>query len=480
MKDLKKESGTKRKTASTGKSYVFVSYLFVGLFLVMIVYMAYFQVVKSKELLNSPYNTRQEAKAEYTVKGSLLSRAGEVLAETQTDEEGNEYRVYPYGNYFAQVVGYSDYGSSGLEATQNYLLMESHENILDQFEKDINEQKKYGDNVVTTLDTDYQVIAYNALAGRKGSVIILDADTADVLACVSQPDFNPTTVSEDWEVLNLEESGSPFLNRALQGLYEPGSTFKIVTALAFIRDNPDYQNFTFECTGEYTAGSYTIHCNNGAVHGTQTLADAFANSCNCAFAYIATQCLEETTLNETANSLKFNTDFSIGLPSAISSFKLEKTSSDGLTMQTAIGQGETVASPMMMAMIAQAIYNDGKMLQPSFVDKVVSHDGTVYSTENTVTVGQVMTSSEAQVLKNMMKCVAMYGTGAILSDLTCDPAGKTGTAEYGDGTYCHSWFTGFSNSGSSDIVVCVMIEEAEQGTSPAVETAYNIFAQIKG
>lgn len=458
-----------------------VSYLFLGLFLAMIVYMVYFKVSKSDELLNSPYNKRQEKNAEQIVRGSILAGDGTILAYTATNENGEEQRVYTYDNLFAHVVGYSDYGSSGLEANRNNVLLTSHENLLNQVQKDLNNVKKQGDNLVTSLDVSLQSAAYNALGGRKGAVIALDAKTAKVLACVSQPDFNPNTVYEDWETLNTDESGSPFLNRALQGLYEPGSTFKIVTTLAFLNEYGSDNMFYFNCTGEYTQGGYTMHCSNGAVHGEENLTDAFANSCNCAFSYIATELLSPDALEKAAEQLRFNQQFSVGLPSSESRYSLETTTQDGLSMQTAIGQGDTLVTPMHMAMISQAIYNNGEMLEPSFVVQVQSADGTVVDTEKTGSFGQVMTRAQAASLHSYMQGVVTYGTGTALQGLPVPVAGKTGTAQYSNAEgYVHSWFTGFTETGENDIVLTVIIEEASEAEPSAAQTAAAILQQYYG
>ena len=238
--------------------------LFVG----MIAYMIYFQAVKSEDILTSPYNQRQAAYSDTITRGSILGITGAPLAYTATDENGAEIRVYPYGRLFAQTLGYTDFGSSGLENVLGSRLLDSHADLITQMENGFNDAKSPGDNVVTYLDHYLQQTAYDALGGRKGAVVVLDADTANIMACESQTDFDPNTIAADWDYLNAEEAGSPFLNRAFQGLYEPGSTFKILTALAFIREHPDnWQDFRFSCQGEYTAGTYTIHCSEGKVHG---------------------------------------------------------------------------------------------------------------------------------------------------------------------------------------------------------------------
>ncbi len=472
----------KQKEASTGKAYVFVSYLFLFLFVAMITYIVYFETTQSEEMLESVYNTRLTAQQASVTRGSILANGGEVLAETVTDENGDETRVYNYGNLFAQTVGYTDYGSAGLEAAQNQVLLTSSGSLIDQLSSNLLEQKLPGDDLVTSFDVDMQSAAYNALNGQMGAVIVLDADSSKVLASVSLPDFDPNTVYEDWEALNSEDSGSPFLNRGLQGLYEPGSTFKIVTTLAYLNEYGNDADFSFVCTGEYTQGTYTIHCINNTVHGEQSLAEAFANSCNCAFSYLATELLSNTTLAETAESLNFNESFSLGLPSSKSSYALELTSADGLTMQTAIGQGDTLVTPIFMAMIVQAIYNDGEMLLPSFIEQVQNSSSGYVSVEDVESLGTVMSQSACTYLKEYMLGVTEYGTASsAFSGISFDVYGKTGTAEYeNDEGYVHSWFVGFTDTGIDDIVIAVIIEEAVQGETTAAQVAASILSTYYG
>ncbi len=166
-----------------------------------------------------------------------------------------------------------------------------------------------------------------------------------------------------------------------------------------------------------------------------------------------------------------------------SSFSLENSTADGLTMQTSIGQGDTLVSPVHMAMIAGAVANGGRMMEPSFVERVESYTGTIVKEIAPESLGQVMTAEEAYQLTELMKGVVQRGTAAgELAGLPYDIAGKTGTAEYGstaDGT-AHSWFVGFSNTGNSDIVVAVIVEGGGDGSAPATPVARSIFETYFG
>ena len=152
---------------------------------------------------------------------------------------------------------------------------------------------------------------------KKYNEIDADVYKRQVLAMVSKPDFDPASISEDWETLNSENSGSPLLNRAVQGLYPPGSTFKILTTLAYMRQHPgDYQNFTFNCEGLVSKDDVNITCYAGSVHGLEDLETAFKNSCNGAFATIGME-LDNSEFKKICESFGFNKDLSIHMLSLI-------------------------------------------------------------------------------------------------------------------------------------------------------------------
>ena len=198
-------SKSRPRTASTGKAanngagpYLIVSFLFVAMFLGLIAYLVYFNVVRKEEFLNSSYNTRQNNYAERVIRGTIYSADGQELAKTTTDENGDEVRTYPFGSLFAQVVGYTGKGNSGLESSYNYMLMESHTSKLKQVKNEFSDAKNPGDSLYTTLNTTLQQAAADALDGYRGAVVVLEAKTGRVLANVSNPVFNPNTIDEDW------------------------------------------------------------------------------------------------------------------------------------------------------------------------------------------------------------------------------------------------------------------------------------------
>ena len=379
----------------------------------LIGYLIYFNTIKSDDFINSPYNTRQDTFADRVVRGKIMSSDGEVLAQTNVSEDGTEERSYPYNNIFAHVVGYDTNGKSGLESEANFQLLSSHEFFLNQIRNEFMGTKNTGDTVVSTLNADLQTTAYNSLGDRKGAVVALEPSTGKILAMVSKPDFDPNTISTDWDTLVSDETNSSLLNRATMGQYPPGSTFKIVTALDYFRSRGSFNGFSFDCQGSITKEGHTIQCYNGEVHGTEDFYTAFANSCNCAFAEIGTE-LGGASLLKTSEDLLFNQKLPL-TSYRKSSFTLNGSSGIPLIMQTSIGQGNTLVSPMHMALITSAIANDGVLMKPYLIDKVTNAGGDTVSTTEPTDYKRLMTSNEAALLGKLMEGVVQNGTATALN-----------------------------------------------------------------
>lgn len=444
--------------------------------------MMYFQVFRSEDFINSPYNRRQDSFAEHVIRGEIRSADGKVLARTVTDSEGNEKREYPYGDMYAHVVGFSTHGKSGIESTMNFNLLRSHAFIGNRVVNELKDEKNPGDSVVTTLDSTLQETAYRALGSYDGAVIVMEPATGKILAMVSKPDFNPNTIAGDWDAIIGEGSESTvLLNRATQGLYPPGSTFKILTTLAYIRENPDYGQYQYTCDGSFTQDNTTIHCYNHAVHGQETLADSFANSCNASYASLGLT-LDTAELQELCSDMLFDSVIPIGLESSQSSFVLDETDSDGMKMQTAIGQGETLVTPLHMLLIASAVANDGMVMKPYVVDHTENDAGILVKQYKSSEYKQIMTAEESRILQDLMAQVVTEGTASQLAGRSYTAYGKTGSAEFSnDKSQSHSWFVGFAHrDDKEDIAVVVIAERGGAGSSVAVPAAKQIFNAYYG
>ena len=436
-------------------------------------YITYFQVARSRDIIRSPYNARQDSYDDRVVRGKILDKEGNVLAQMNVSEDGTETREYPYGNMFAHVVGYSVQGKSGLESVENFELLTSNAFFLEKIKNEFQDKKNMGDSVVTTLNLELQEAAYDALGNYKGAVVVMEPSTGKILAMVSKPDFDPNTVAENWDFLNTDQD-SVLLNRATQGQYAPGSTFKVVTALEYMRENPDYENYGYNCTGAIEKDGVTIRCYNGHVHGQVGFQDSLAYSCNTSFSNIGLS-LDIKNFRETSKELLFNSKLPSVLPYSKSSFSLEPGAGSADKMMTAMGQGKTQVSPYHMALITSAIANGGTLMKPYLVDSVTNYTGAVIDKNKPEKYKSLMTSEDAAKLKQYMSAVVDYGTASVLSGQSYTAAGKTGTAEYSsDKEKDHSWFIGMTNVDNPELVISVIIESSD-GTAKAVDVAKQVF-----
>ncbi len=468
MKKSPDRGRAKNKDRVRNKEFARITYFFVILFIALMGYLVYFTVARARTFINSPYNQRQDAFARDVVRGAITDRNGNVLAQTNVAEDGTETRYYPYGSVFSHVIGYSDpqLGKTGLESVENFELLTSNAFFLEKIQNEFNDAKNQGDTVVTTLDADLQQAASDALGDYKGAVVIMEADTGKILTMVSKPDFDPNEISSNWESLNADDENSPLLNRATNGSYAPGSVFKIVTALAYMRQNSDYGNYTYDCTGSITVGDTTISCAGGTAHGHEDFRSSFAHSCNSSFINIGLQ-LDLSGYRETAEDLLFNSSLPSVLGYSKGSFVLDKDSSESEIMMTAMGQGETMVSPYHMALITQAIANGGTLMEPYLVDSVTNYTGTEVRRNVPQSYTRLMTSDEAAQLKDYMEAVVSEGTGSFLSGRSYTVAGKTGTAQYStsESERSHSWFTGFTNVDNPELVITVITEGSDGSAS---------------
>lgn len=484
QKQRQKQNPQQTTTSSPSKStkpvrnqeFAVITYIFLGIFLLMMGYFVYFQVFRSEDVINSPYNKRQDTFAEHVVRGEILSADEKTLAQTIVNEDGSETRYYPYGNMFAHAVGYDVNGKSGIESFANFNLLRSHAFFVEQIMNGLQNEKNPGDNVVTTLNYELQETAYNALGGSNGAVIVMEPSTGKILAMVSKPDFNPNTIAQDWDSIVSDDSNSVLLNRVTQGLYPPGSTFKIFTTLEYIRENPNYTDYSYECTGSITVDDFEIHCAKNSVHGQEDLITSFAKSCNSSYANIGLG-LDKSSFAKLCDSLLFHTDLPTAYPSKQSSFVLNEDSDNPQVMQTAIGQGETLMTPMHLALITSAIANGGVVMKPYVIDHTENYKGVTVKNYKPSAYGTILNQSECEIMQEFMARVVTDGTGSGLSDGNYTAAGKTGSAEYSNTKgESHAWFTGYaSNENIGEIVVTVIVEGGGSGSNVAVPVARAIF-----
>ena len=443
----------------------------------MMGYFAYFQFVKSEDFINSPYNKRQDLFARKVTRGEIISADGRILAETITDTDGTETRYYPYANMFAHVVGFSTNGKSGLESIANFNLLRSHTMTLEKVVNELQGEKNIGDNVVTTLNYDLQDTAYEALGKYDGAIVVMEPSTGKILAMVSKPDYDPNNIAEDWDELTAEDSeSSVLLNRATQGLYPPGSVFKIFTTLEYVHENSDYEDYSFDCNGKFTEGDSVIHCYKNKRHGQEDLIGSFADSCNSSFASLGLT-LNPDSFTELCDSMLFNTSLPLRFESSKSSFSLDADADVSTVLETSIGQGKTLVTPMHMALVVSAIANDGVRMNPYLIDHTENYNGIVVDAYEPTEYGTLFSTEDASLMQTFMREVVEDGTGERLSGQSYTAAGKTGTAEFSTSAKAsHSWFVGYAHrENKEDIAVAIIVEDSGSGSEYAVPIAKKIF-----
>lgn len=458
-----------------------VTYFFVALFLGMMVYVVAFIVDDSADIINNSYNKRQEVLAKKVKRGEILSADGKVLAKTITDKKGNDTRYYPYKNMFCHAVGRVANSMTGVELSQCYPLLTSHANPLKQLTDNFKGEKKPGDNVVTTLDYKLQKASYEALGSYRGAVVAMEPSTGKILAMVSKPDYDPNTVGENWDTLiSGESSDSALLNRATQGIYPPGSTFKILTAAEYIIENGSgYKKYKYICKGTDEFYGNRISCYGREVHGKVNLKKAFAKSCNGAFANIGLK-LAPDRFRELCESFRFNKTLPVNFEYKKSSFVLNNKSDKGEIMQTAIGQGKTGITPLENLLISSTIANNGKMVMPYMVDHTENDSGKTVKKYSSKKTAKIIDESVAKSVKNLMKSVVSEGTASSLASLSYKVAGKTGSAEFDSKGTSHAWFVGFAPADKPEIAVSIVVESVGTGSRYAVPIAKKMFKEYLG
>ena len=443
----------------------------------MIGYYVYFIVVDSQEIASNSYNKRVDKKQEQIVRGTIYSNHGDKLAYTDTrgtlDTTKDDKRIYPYGKTFAHVVGITTHGKSGLEKSCNFDLLSTRDTPLQMIINDFKGTREKGADVYTTLKVNLQKNCYNALGDRKGAVFAMNPKTGAVLASVSKPSYNPETIDSIWKRLAKSSKDSRLVNRATQGKYTPGSVFKIFTDLEFMKEDSDYKHFHYDCHGYTKVGNAKIHCFDGKAHYHVNLREAFAYSCNSAFATIGRE-LNIRKFRNTCETALFNKDLPIDIESTQSKFNLDSDSNEWDIASTSIGQGTTTVSPAHMCMVASAIYNKGVLMKPHLVDSVVNSYDVIVKTTEPDEYKEIIPEEEAKMLKSHMRSVCKYGTARMMAYSSYKAYGKTGTAELNSDDDINSWFVGFAKKGKKKIAIAVCLEDIKQDSGSATSVAKEI------
>ncbi len=448
--------------------YIFLSVL-------MIVFLCKIILLDGAKIRINSANPRLVREEKHYIRGSIYDSTGKTLAYTEIDSDGTRTRVYPYGEVFAHVTGYSRTTKTLMELELNEDLLSSNR-MQDQIKYLMGDQEIQGNSAVLTIDGDLQQRAFDLMNGHRGAVIISEPGTGKILTLVSTPSYDPNTLSETWDDL-IERDDSPLYSRAMQGQYPPGSTFKIITSLAAYKTG-SLRDFTYTCEGTTPLGDVVLPCYGQTAHGTENIYDAFANSCNTYFANLGLQ-LGAFSIRNAAEELGLNHKIPFALPQSMSRVVIDEQDSEQMLGETAIGQGQSAITPFSMNMITSAIANEGHLYAPYLLDKIIDSDGeTVRKNLPSLYDSEMITEDEAAFLEDLMEGVVSRGTAYSLSSLPCQTFGKTGTAQVADGDTVepHSWFTGYTKvDGQTDIAITVLVENASE-SYPALPVVYDLLS----
>ncbi|MDO5326778.1 MAG: penicillin-binding transpeptidase domain-containing protein [Clostridia bacterium] len=449
-----------------------------ALFVLLAVWGAYSISTYGSRWFASPANTFARAQKKDVIAGNILDRSGVVLASTV-----NGQRVYQADlsarKAAVHAVGDSSYNvNNSAESFFATYLYGFRMSYLERLSFALRGEQRRGDNVQLTIDS--RLAAYIASVfpdGKSGAVVVMNYKTGEVLSEQSFPNFDPQNITSAVR----GDSQKPFFNRAVQGLYTPGSTFKIVTAASVMENMPNFADLNFSCTGTLQAGQRVItdagtDLAAGALvkHGDISLKRAFQVSCNNVFARIALQ-LGDAKLRKTAESFGFNENFLFrDLVVENSSYPTENRS-DGEIAWTGAGQSALSVSPMHMCMIASSVANHGVMMEPRMLLAATAVNGTVRASFSPRIFRKAMTEEQAAQLKDYMRAVVTSGTGTAAQISGKKVCGKTGSAEMDTQEFTNAWFTGFLDEETSPYAISIVVENAGGGGSVAAPIARKIF-----
>lgn len=411
------------------------------------------------------YNRRIPTMEKTMPKGQILSADGAILARSILGEDGRVYRVYPHGEAAVFVTGQMNLGCTGLEQQYRKQMYAVDIPLWSLWKRKASGEVPEGNTLVTTIDSELQKAAYDALEGFSGAIGVMEVETGRLFAFTSAPAYNPNEISVQWETLR-ERTDAPLLNRLTSGLYPPGSTFKLVTTLAYLRQQEETE-FSYTCEGSARFRNTTIHCNNGKAHGTQTLKEAFANSCNTAYAYMGEQISDED-FTAVAVELGFGTVWPGEITYKESLFSVTEDTEDAVRVQASFGQGETLVTPLQMLMIGAGIANKGVLKLPYLTERLINCDGEVVREYGSAGEQVLMSEDLAALLTDYMVQASEH-TMREFADRGIRVAGKTGSAETAEGT--HSWYLCFAPADHPEIAIVVLMEHAGTGSRYAVPAA---------
>ncbi|MCX5196229.1 penicillin-binding protein 2 [Streptomyces sp. NBC_00249] len=449
--------------------------LFCGLLvLALLIRTNWLQYVQAEELSTRKENRRVQIAQYATERGNIIVQGQPITGSAATDSTYFKYkRTYIDGPLWAPVTGYASqaYGSTQLENIDDGILTGNDDRLF--FDRTIGMftgEKKQGGNVVTTLNAAAQKAAFQQLGSKKGAVAAIDPRTGAILALVSTPSYDPSSfagISKDdekaWVALKDSEDKN-LVNRALRETYPPGSTFKVVTAAAALENGvvTDIDAPTDTPEPYILPGTRTPMVNHASGCEKASLNNALRVSCNSVFANLGDK-VGRDKMVDTAQKFGFNND-KIDIPVRAFASVYDKTMGKDGNAQSSIGQFNTAATPLQMAMVTAAIANDGKLMKPYMVDNLAAPNLDVIEKHEPQEMSRPLSAANAQKVQQMMVNVVENGTGTQAKIKGVTVGGKTGTAQHGEknAKRPYAWFISYAENpdGSSPVAVAVVIEDS--------------------
>lgn len=455
-----------------------------ALFGVLLLNVTWIQAVQAEWLQDHQFNRRDTAERLRTPRGPIQVGNEQIASSALIEDTGQYQRTYDAGELYAHPVGvFNPMGNFGIEATENAYLDGSDSSLMVRnFLDMLTGTPPQGATVVLTLDPAAQQAALDGLRAHatngKGAAVAIDPKTGAILAAASLPTYDPNAVAdltdsntsvENWKELEADEA-KPLLNRAFNERYPPGSTYKIVTAAAALEagnsidstiDAPE----AIPLGGSSLPNAFSGPCNGGA---PDSIAHSIEISCNTSMANWAIE-LGDQAMYDQATAFGFNSGpLSVPVPVTESLAPLEPD--QNLRAQTGIGQGQIEATPLQMAMVAAGVANKGTVMKPYLVQEILGPDMSELDSTSPQVFSEAVSSGTASQLTQAMILVTEgdegSGKGGAIPGIQV--AGKTGTAEIGDGN-THNWFISFAPANDPQVAVAVVIERgnASGGTLAA-------------
>ena len=466
------------------KKVIHMLTLFSVMFLGLIVYLTVTNIYYSDEYKESAYNTRNTAQEAKIKRGTIIDRNGTVLAFNEKDENGRQQRVYPFDNLYSHVIGYSSgqYGKSLVEKQYNqHLLGKSDMAQVFSLERLFDNHDTEGNDLTLTIDHKLQQKAKSLMKNYTGALVAMNPQTGEILAMVSLPDFDPndSSLEKNWQTLNTSEN-SPFLARALSGLYPPGSTYKVVTSSVIVEAGRQ-RDIVSDTTGKAEIGSKAISNAGGSIYGDTNLERGFTKSSNVYYAMMGSE-LDDSLHRDMAERFLFNQSLDFDLPHSKSKFETGRMTPLDCAIAS-IGQGKTLTTPLHLALICSAIANNGSMPKPYIVSQISKDNRAIQNTSPSI-LARPIDPAVAAELKELMYLTVQSGTGTKAQIPGIKVCGKTGTAEnektLEDESKTHATFIGFAPYDNPQIAVSVVLEHAGYGGTVAAPIAREVIRQYLG